>query len=271
MSGIIAPIILDPLKHTYKMITRKRYFEYNLLVSKLQNKKRYQKLEINVNNWNLIFPDNASFLSSYKELLLDEIYKFKSSKTNPKILDIGANIGLSILFFKELYPESKIVAFEADPNIYSYLKDNISSNGCQDVELINKAIWFKNTTLDFASDGADGGQIDSSVKDSVKVETVDIAELLRENQFDFIKMDIEGAEEFVVPRCEGLLDSVRHFFIEYHSKVGHEQNLGQILSLLSKEGFRLYLHNPWDKPTPFLGLKSYAGFDFQVNIYAWKE
>lgn len=271
MSGIVKPIIIDPLKHIYKIITNKRYFEYNWLNSKYKNKKRYQQLAVKVKDWSLVVPDNTSFLFSYKELLLDEIYKFKSDKVNPKILDIGANIGLSILFFKELYPEAEIVAFEADPKIYNYLKDNVQSNGYQDVKLINKAVWYENTTLSFVSDGADGGQISSNADNSVEVQTVDIAELLKENQFDFIKLDIEGAEEFVVPRCKGLLDSVRHFFIEYHSKVGQKQNLGQILNLLSQEGFRVYLHNPWDKPTPFLGLKSCAGFDFQVNIYAWRE
>jgi Methyltransferase FkbM domain len=105
----------------------------------------------------------------------------------------------------------------------------------------------------------------------VAVEAVDIAELLSTQQFDFIKMDIEGAEDLVLPRCQGLLDSVQHMFIEYYSKVGHKQNLNEILNLLSQEGFRVYMENPFERQTPFLGLDSYAGFDFQLNIYAWKD
>ena len=271
MNKIIEPIIIDPLKHIYKMLTRKQYLQYNLISSKLKHKKRYSECKIRLDKWNLFIPDAPSFLSSYKEILLDEIYKFHSSNHNPKILDIGANIGLSVLFFQKLYPEAEIVAFEADPKIFIYLKNNVHGNGYKDVKLINKAVWYENTTLSFASDGADGGRISNKKDNEVKVEAVDIAELLQKHQFNFIKMDIEGAEEFVVPRCKGLLNSVQNLFIEYHSKVDHKQNLNEILNILSKEGFRVYLHNPWDKPTPFLGLKPYAGFDFQINIFAWKE
>ena len=271
MSGIIEPIVSSSLKHIYKMLTKKKYFEYSLLTSQLQNKKRHQEQLIKANKWNLKIPDNASFLSTYKELFLDEVYKFETNNLKPKILDIGANIGLSVLFFKELYPESEIVAFEADPKIFSYLKNNVHGNGYEDVKLVDKAVWSENTTLNFHSDGADGGQISSSAKSNLTVEAIDIAELLKNNQFDFIKMDIEGAENSVLPRCKGLLNSVQHFFIEYHSKVGHKQKLDEILKILSKEDFRVYLHNPWNKPAPFMGLESYGGFDLQINIYAWKK
>lgn len=271
MSGLIEPVLFDPLKHIYKIITQKRYFEYNRLYSILKNKKRHQECKIKVDTYDLLIPDSISFLSSYKELFLEEIYKFSVNKPNPKILDIGANIGLSILFFKELYPEAELVAFEADPNIFSYLKNNVYGNGYENVTLINKAVWCENTTLNFAPDGADGGQISINANSNITVETVDIADLLQYHKFDFIKMDIEGAEEFVLPRCEGLLGSVQQMFVEYHSKVARKQSLDKILSFLSCEGFRVYLHNPWNKPSPFWGLKSYAGFDFQINIYAWKE
>ena len=271
MNGIIEPIVVSPVKHIYKMLTQKNYFEYSLLSSQLKNKKRYQEQAVKVNKWNLLIPDNASFLSAYEELLLNEIYKFETKKNKPKILDLGANIGLSILFFKELYPESEVIAYEADPKIFNYLKNNVHNNGYKDVQLINKAVWSENATLNFCSDGADGGRINSDVESRVTVEAVDIAEVLKNDRFDFIKMDIEGAENLVIPRCEGLLSSVQYFFVEYHSKVGQKQNLNEILDLLSKEGFRVYLQNPWNQPTPFIRLESYAGFDFQINIYAWKE
>ncbi|MEL6494884.1 MAG: FkbM family methyltransferase, partial [Cyanobacteria bacterium J06623_7] len=162
---------------------------------------------------------------------------------------------------------------EADPKIFAYLESNITERKYDRVELINKAVWQENTILNFTSEGADSGQVGGNAhhQDTVEIEAIDIADLLSAQQFDFIKMDIEGAEDLVLPRCRGLLDSVKHFFIEYHSKAGQRQNLDRILNLLSEEGFRFYMENLFDKPTPFLGLDTYAGFDFQVNIYAWRE
>jgi FkbM family methyltransferase len=273
MNGIVKPLIFSPVRHIYKLLTEPNYLNYNKLYSQLNHYERYQECKVKLKQWEFLIPDAASFLSAYKEIFLEQIYKFKADNTQPKILDLGANIGLSVIFFKELYPEAKVVALEADPKIFSYLQSNILSNNYSQVELINKAVWYENSLLNFVSEGADGGQIDSTShqQGTVAVEAVDIAELLSTQQFDFIKMDIEGAEDLVLPRCQGLLDSVQHMFIEYHSKVGHKQNLNEILNLLSQEGFRVYMENPFERPTPFLGLDSYAGFDFQINIYAWRD
>jgi len=61
------------------------------------------------------------------------------------------------------------------------------------------------------------GQISSKLKKAIKVETIDISELLKDIQFDKFKFEEEDVEEFVVPRCERLLHSVQHFFIKYYS------------------------------------------------------
>lgn len=274
MNGILKPVFIAPIKHIYQLFTNSNYLTYNQLYSKLKNIQRYQESEVKINHYNFLIPDTASFLSAYKEIFLERIYEFSAKTDSPKILDLGANIGLSVLFFKDLYPNSEITALEADTKIFSYLKKNIDSTGYEGIKLINQAVWYENTILSFMSEGADAGQIVSETNESnnkIDVKAIDISELLQKNQFDFIKMDIEGAEEFVVPRCKGLLDSVQHFFIEYHSKVGQKQKLNEILYFLAQEGFRIYMENPCEQPTPFLGLNSYLGFDFQMNIYAWKE
>src|SRR5436190_6322828 len=54
-----------------------------------------------------------SFL--FNEVFISNDYYFKSSPRQPVIIDCGANIGMSVLYFKKLYPQSKIIAFEANP------------------------------------------------------------------------------------------------------------------------------------------------------------
>ena len=272
MNGIVKPIIFEPIKHIYKLFTKPNYLTYNWLCSNLSRYKRFEERRVKTNGLDILIPDVASFLSSYKAIFVDQTYLFKIDKESPKILDLGANIGLSILFFQKLYPNSKITAFEADPNIFKYLDDNCHNNHhhllIKNTELFNKAVWNKKTVLNFNSEGSDGGYIDNNAtENSIKVETVDIADILTVCDYDFIKMDIEGAEEFVVPRCQGLLKSVKYMFIEYHSKVGQKQSLDKILNVLSSENFRIYMHNPWNKYSPFLGITSYAGFDFQTHRF----
>jgi FkbM family methyltransferase len=217
-------------------------------------------------------PDSASFLSSYKEIFLERIYAFKFEEPSPKILDLGANIGLSVLFFKSLYPKARITAFEADSKIFEYLEKNIHGNGFSDVKLINKAAWYENTPLKFTSEGADGGRVAYDGDDNVvELNAIDIAEYLKDKKFDFLKMDIEGAEELVLPACKRYLPEIKYLFVEYHSKAGKKQSLNEIINIMAESGFRVHIHSIIYSPSPFVEIKTNAGFDLQLNIFAWRE
>lgn len=270
MSGILRPIVIQPLKHIYKMVTVPEYLTYSLLWSRLRHINRYNDCSAKLHNWHLTIPDNLSFLYSYKEIFVDKIYAFKWENKSPNILDLGSNIGLSILFFKSLYPDSKITGFEADSKIFKYLEKNINENSVSQVRLVNKAIWYENTSLNFASEGADAGKISNGESNS-RVEAIDILEVLSSQKFDFLKMDIEGAEEFVIPRCRGFLNDLKFIFIEYHSKLGEKQCLDEILLILKEAGFRIHIRDVNNSNlSPFLEIKTQSGFDLQLNIFGWK-
>ncbi|MGE5329737.1 MAG: FkbM family methyltransferase [Deltaproteobacteria bacterium] len=254
------------------MIFNKKYRKYFLLESKLKNNPRFTDCHVKVDGLDLYIPDSLSAIHMYREIFIDRIYDFNSLGNEPYILDLGSNIGLSVLFFKCLYPNSNITAFEADPNIFKYLKKNLYENGFNDVNLINKAVWYENTTLNFCSDGADGGHISSEGNDKlICVETVDITEHLKDKQVDFLKIDIEGAEEFVIPACQKYLMNVRNLFVEYHSKVGQKQCLSELLKIIEDAGFRVHIHSAVCSPSPFVDLRVNSGFDLQLNIFGWRE
>ncbi|MBR8826971.1 MAG: FkbM family methyltransferase [Gomphosphaeria aponina SAG 52.96 = DSM 107014] len=272
MSGIIRPIIVEPLKHIYNMVRNRDYFTYSKLCSQIGRVPRYHDCKIKLNGWDLLIPDSKSFLGSYKEIFLERIYEVRSDKKEKKILDLGSNVGLSVLFFKHIYPEAEIIAIEADPKIFKYLEKNVYGNGYNDVKLVNKAVWHENTIVNFVSEGADAGHIaEGEEPNIIQIQAVDIGEILQNSEFDLVKMDIEGSEEFVLPRCEGFLEKINYIFIEYHSKVGRKQCLNQILGILSEADFRVNISNVMHNHSGFCHAKAPAGFDMQLNIFAWKD
>lgn len=269
---LIKPLYFEALRHVYRFVTKPEYRKWCFLDAKLGGKQRFKECKASVNGWKLTIPDAASFLSSYREIFVDNIYKFKSANPDPKILDLGANVGLSILFFKKLYPDSEITGLEPDPNIFKCLKKNVHGNGFEDVELINKAVWTKDTVLNFRADGADGGRVvDNENENIVEIEAIDIRKLLNENEFDFLKMDIEGAEKDVFPACKEYLSNFKHIFIEYHSVIGETQNLSEILNILNTQGFRVHINSIMFSKSPFVIKRNVSGFDNQLNIFAWKD
>ena len=55
----------------------------------------------------------------FKENYSDEEFLKKQIKTNrPLILDIGAHIGESVLFFRSIFPNADIFSVEPDPDSY---------------------------------------------------------------------------------------------------------------------------------------------------------
>lgn len=272
MISIFKPLIYEPAKHVYKLIFQEKYRRYCILESKLSKRPRYTECKVTVNDWELHLPDSASFLSAYKEIFLREIYAFKSSHEAPSILDLGANIGLSVLFFKHLYPQSEITAFEADPAIFEFLEKNIYGNGFNDVKLLNKAIWYRNETIKFSVERADGGRIAQNKDENhVQVQAIDLNEYLAEHHVDFLKMDIEGAEGPVLSACEKSLSKIRWIFVEYHSQVDEKQYLDQIIRILSQQGFRIHIHSEFYTDSPFISRKTRSNFDLQLNIFAWRD
>jgi FkbM family methyltransferase len=248
------------------------YFTFHKLSSRLNRYPRFSECVVKVHGLKLQIPDAPSFLSAYKEIFVEKIYDFKSETEVPKILDLGANIGLSVLFFKRLYPMAQITAFEADPKIFESLKKNVHGNGYTDVELINKAAWHENTLLRFRSEGADGGRaaVDGD-ENLIEVEAIDIAQFIKNERFDFLKMDIEGAEEVVLPACKDFLSGIKFVFVEYHSKVNKKQSLKQVVCILADAGFRIHIHSVMCSPSPFVKRETNSGFDLQLNIFGWRE
>ena len=215
--------------------------------------------------------DSLSFYFSYREIFIDKIYNFNSSSKSPNILDLGSNVGLSIVFFKTIYPKSKIVGVEADPFIFKVLQNNIISINYTDIQLINKVVSDNpNKSLKFYQNGSDGGRIKSIEGcESVEVTSIDLDYLINE-KIDFLKIDIEGSETDVL-LSSNKLDKVENIFIEYHSFTDCKQTLDKILKKLTDNGFRYIIHNVMASKTPFTEKLVQLSMDLQLNIFAVRE
>jgi FkbM family methyltransferase len=267
---------LKSLKHRYRL---RKYPNYRQKYAteqdlwRLQSMPRFQKGSTNLlgRTWN--FVDSASFLFIYDELFNKEIYKFKTNTPTPYIIDAGANIGLSILYFKKLYPQCKITAFEPDNKVFDVLQANIASFELQDITVYAKALWNETTTLQFYAEGADGGRI-ATPDDATQIVTIPTCRLrdFLHQKIDLLKIDIEGAETTVLEDCTDLLHNVENLFVEYHSFVGQPQSLHRLLSVLKEAGFRYQIqHIGVFSPHPFIRISQYSQMDLQLNIFAYRH
>ena len=218
-------------------------------------------------------PDAASFLAMADEIFVRRMYAFSCTASSPRIVDVGANIGVSVLYFQAAYPAARIVALEADPALFEYLSRNIHSTQAGSIQLFNVAAWNQDTILSFNSEGADAGRVATSGEQSNNKRIEVPARRLR----DFLdcptallKIDIEGAEICVLQDCADLLHWVDHLFVEYHSMADQPQQLHTLLAILSSAGFRVVVEATQRSRQPLIAREIHFGMDLQVNIFAYR-
>lgn len=236
--------------------------------------KRYTEFTTNYPGFLCTVVDKSSFLFMYEEIFEKEIYRFQSRKEKTFIIDCGANIGLSVIYFKKLFPNSEILAFEPDPKIFQVLKKNCIAAKCNDdVNLMEACLGAEDKTVSFFTDNSDGGsviQTDTSTYPAIAVKQVVLAKYLTK-PVDFLKIDIEGAETEVLRSIASELRQVENIFIEYHSFVNQPQTLDEIIALLREAGFRYYIeHIGIRSPYIYIQQEEYRGMDLQLNIYGYR-
>jgi FkbM family methyltransferase len=240
---------------------------------KISNRPRFKEEHTELFGKKFLYHDNLSFLNTYEEIFEKEIYKFNASKSKKTILDCGANMGLSVLFFARNYPDHTILAFEPDENIFRILTENVKTYDLKNVKLFKQAVWNKNETLEFYTDFGMGGRINDSYQDQVpqKIDAVRLKDFIT-NDIDFLKVDIEGAEYTVITDCRDVLGKVNNIFLEYHSHHQEPQQFHELLSILSENQFRYHLLESCSRQKPFIdkGLVCEI-YDMTVNIFGYHQ
>ncbi|WP_016991060.1 FkbM family methyltransferase [Flavobacterium sp. ACAM 123] len=216
-----------------------------------------------------------AFYDTYNEIFGSNIYEFQTNTTKPVIIDCGANMGLSVLYFSKKHPNAEIIAFEPDESVLPFLEKNIQSQKINNVKLHKKAVWTEETHLKFYTDNGLGGRIEKKYENQVPkiIKTLRLRDFLdTQNPIDMLKMDIEGSEYEVLIDCEDMLCNVGHIFIEYHSIYDEEQHLEDILNIVKRQGFRYHLKQSFSRKKPFVDNNLVCErFDMAINIFAYKN
>jgi FkbM family methyltransferase len=243
------------------------------LAVKYGGKPRNQLTDVTFGRFQFRVPDALSFVWQFREIFVDEFYRFSTTQKQPVIFDCGTNVGTSIAYFHQQYPNARIVAFEADEHISQILQNNLRRNQINSVEIVTKAVWTNEAGILFGSDQADSASI-YSLTDQKLVPSVRLRDyLLRETRIDMLKMDIEGAETAVLTDCSDALAHVQNMFVEFHAYLDHPQTLAEVIQVLEASGFRYYINTSQYRPAPLVNhrYRSNDSMDLQLNIFAYRN
>lgn len=181
----------------------------------------------------------------HREIFVDLQYYFSTQLKDPFIVDGGSNIGMSVLFFKALYPAARVLAFEPAQSAHELLLQNVEANGLRDVEVHCAALGREDGEVTFFEDRADPATFRMSTRSERLPGTASavpqrrLSQLLSED-VELLKLDVEGSEDDVLAE---LVDSkavsrIRQLVVEYHHQLDPTRDfLGGFLERLRDEGF----------------------------------
>ena len=174
-------------------------------------------------------------------------------------VDVGANIGYNTCLASKLVGTSgRVHAIEASPSIYAALLENIALNNAGNITTYNEAVYDRETTISLYKGPARNiGYSTTSQhrarRDDLSEEATVIAQPLQmivpETDLyaaRFIKIDVEGAEWFVINGIRDNLDrfsSETEWLIELSPTEIQEQggNVDVIVNLFTNAGYNLYV------------------------------
>ncbi len=171
----------------------------------------------------------SSDVDVYKAVFLEQKYQ------NPEIIhdvgtvfDLGANIGLTTVYFAQKYPKARIIAVEPDIANFRLLQRNTMTYS--NVVAVNSAVWPDDTMVRLRRTDPSGQALGEWGYQTEAVAPGELADVTATSMstlmkrydvqtIDLLKMDIEGAELDVFGAdTDGWLSLTRYIVIETHER-----------------------------------------------------
>lgn len=174
-------------------------------------------------------------LQSYpKEIMdIDNVIKLSNIKT---ILDIGTNVGQWSFTIKRFFPNVKIFSFEPNKKVFEVLESNRNHFIDNKWEIFNYAVGSKEEekTFYFSPSATAEGSLykenmsQNFVRKDINETKVSVIPLIKKNikklkipaKFDFVKIDVEGAEMDVLKGLEDIKFKYLEIEVKNTRKVG---------------------------------------------------
>ncbi len=137
------------------------------------------------------------------------------------VIDAGANVGYTSLYFAHNLPSASIVAIEPEPLNYAMLLEN--TKRYPNIIPLCAALWSSSRPLCLSNPDAESWAFQYTdkpkINGSITVASCTVPDIMREyglDGIDLLKIDIEGGEKELFSQSVEWLSKVRNIMIEVH-------------------------------------------------------
>lgn len=170
--------------------------------------------------------DGPASVKAAKNILDGHAYEaFENIGAVNTIVDVGANIGATAVFFKNIHPEAVLYCFEPNPASFELLSFNTSQ--LDDINVYNCGLHEIESTVKLYK-GRMGGISDSIIPWNAVTDDFFLIPLknaaaemrrLKVDVIDILKIDTEGCEVPILRSIVKWLADIKVVYLEYHSEL----------------------------------------------------
>jgi FkbM family methyltransferase len=194
----------------------------------LNFKNKFIPMHIEGYNYPVWARFKSTDLDVFYQIFIEEEYSCLAACDNPKlIVDCGANVGYSSIYFLNKYPQTRVIAVEPDEANFQVCQKNLLPYG-ERVSLIRSGIWSHQAGLVICEGNYGKGHewaiqvLECQAEQKPDIVATSISDLLEKSEFkniDLLKVDIEGSEKVIFAHnYESWLDRVQNLVIELHDE-----------------------------------------------------
>ncbi|MFL0352669.1 FkbM family methyltransferase [Xanthomarina sp. GH4-25] len=237
----------------YKLLNKLNLLQYFNTTSRVS----INNLKVNIPIIKGLGLHNLNHKSSWLDYIISS---FKQTNQSIVILDVGVNIGQTLLSIKSLNPDCKYVGFEPNPNCVYYVNKLIKANKFYNTTILPIAISDKIEVLDlYFNNETDStatirehfrpNHYDHGFKEQIIAFDLDTLaiDLLKMDCITILKIDIEGAELFALLGAKKIIETYKPVIIcevlDTHSSKtldNHKNHLKSLESLLMEMDYSIY-------------------------------
>lgn len=248
-----------------KLTELKNKFKYNLFyyLNHRWLKSPFNKISVKIGKSYFKIPIiNEIGLANIRE---DEKWMFNilnlllPSIKDATFIDVGVNIGQTLLKVKSIFPNMKYIGFEPNVKCVDYVNELIKINSIKNSTIIPVGLSNKTQLLDLIH--FDGSGVDASAtliegfrtnykkKTSVMVVKPDDIDLFSKNRIGCIKIDVEGGELEVLEGLQKYIVQNKPIILCEILPVYNKDNeiritrQGKLLSLLESSNYEVFRIN----------------------------
>ena len=140
-----------------------------------------------------------------RELSIVKSYLENYPECNNICIDVGGHVGTTSLPYSRLFKE--VIAFEPNVMTYHFFKKNIEINDIKNITVYNKGVYNKTMDCIIKKHGSNSGcyYIQECDKNENSTSVIKLDDLTYTKPVDFIKIDTEGSELYVLEGARDLL------------------------------------------------------------------